>query len=203
MNSYSDDAWTTGVDSGVVAASTASAISLTGTVDESLVFCTGTSITGTNCGTISGSTVNFGTFTSTSTSSGTSVMAASTNGVSGYAITINGSTLVCSSCAGSPTISALASQTAASVGTSQFGLNLRNNTTPNVGADPSGTGTGTYTANYGTADQYRFVTTDSVATAAAASDANAYTVSYVVNIPGSQAAGTYTATMTFIATATF
>ncbi len=203
MTTFSDDSWATPVDTGTVAASTAQQINLTGTIDETLVFCTGTSITGTNCGTVSGATVDFGTFSSTATSSGTSVMAASTNGVGGYSITMNGSTLTCSTCTGSPTISALAAQTASSTGTSQFGANLRNNATPDVGADPSGTGTGTYTANYGTADQYRFVTGDSVASATGASNANTFTVSYIVNIPGSQAAGTYTATMTFIATATF
>ncbi len=203
MTLFSDAAWTTAVDTGVVAASTATQITLSGTMDESLVFCTGTSITGQNCGTVAGSAVNFGTFSTSSTSSGTSVMAASTNGVSGYSITINGTTLTCGSCSGSPTIAALASQTASSTGTAQFGTNLRVNTTPSVGADPTGTGSGTYTANYGTANQFRFVTGDSVASASGATNANTFTVSYIVNVPGSQAAGTYTATMTYICTATF
>ncbi len=200
---YSDNAWATAVDTGVVAASTATQIMLSGTMDETLVFCTGISITGTNCGTITGNSVDFGTFSSTSASSGTSVMAASTNSGAGYAITINGSTLTCGSCAGSPSIAALSSQTASSNGTAQFGANLRANTTPSVGTDPTGSGSGSYTANYGTANQYRFVTGDSVATVANATDANTYTVSYIVNVPGSQPAGTYTAIMTYIATATF
>ncbi len=203
ITTYSGATWTGAVDTGVVAASTASQITLTGTMDESLVFCAGTSITGQNCGTIAGSSVNFGNFSSTTTSSGTSVMAASTNGGSGYVITINGSTLTCSACSGSPTIAALATQTAASTGTAQFGLNLRANTTPSVGTDVSGSGTGTYAANYGTANQYRFVSGDSVATAAASTNANTFTASYVVNVPGSQAAGTYTATMNYICTSTF
>jgi len=203
INTYSDDSWTTGIDSGVVAASTATQIDLTGTMDESLTFCTGTSITGQNCGTVSGSSIDFGTFSSSSTSSGTSVMAASTNGISGYSITINGTTLTCGTCSGSPTIAALSSQTASSTGTAQFGTNLVDNATPNVGANVTGTGTATATANYGTADQFRFVTGDSVASAAAATNANTFTVSYIVNVPGSQAAGTYTATMTYICTATF
>ena len=83
INTYSDDSWTTGIDSGVVAASTATQISLTGVMDESLVFCTGTSITGTNCGTVSGSSIDFGSFDSTAVKYSTSVMAASTNAVSG------------------------------------------------------------------------------------------------------------------------
>ncbi len=199
---FSDTGWATPVDTGTVAASTATQITLSGTMDESLVFCTGTSITGTNCGTVAGSSVSFGTFDTLNAKTGTSVMAASTNGTSGYAITVNGATLTCA-CAGSPTIAALGSQTASSPGTAQFGANLRDNATPNVGTDPSGSGSGTYTANYGTADSYRFVTGDSVASAGGSTNANAFTVSYLVNVPGSQAPGAYTATMTYIATATF
>ncbi len=59
MTTYSDASWATPVDTGTVAASTSQLISLTGTLDETLVFCTGTSITGTNCGTVAGSTVDF------------------------------------------------------------------------------------------------------------------------------------------------
>lgn len=199
MTTYSDDAYATPVDSGVVAASTAEQIDLTGTVDETLVFQTGTSGT---CGSLTGSTVNFGTFSSSSTSSGVSLMCASTNGVSGYSITVNGSTLTCLACSGTPTIAALATQTASSTDTAQFGLNLKDNTTPDVGAEASG-GSGAASANYGTADQYRFVTADEVASVAGATDSTLYTVAYIVNIPGSQAAGVYTATMTYIATATF
>jgi len=199
ITTYSDAAWTTAVDTGTVAASTAQQITLSGTMDESLVFCTGTSITGTNCGTVAGSSVSFGTFSSTAASTGTSVMAASTNGATGYAITVNGTTLT----SGGNTISALATQTASSTGTEQFGLNLRDNATPNVGADPSGSGGGSYSANYGTADQFRFVTGDTVASSGGATNANAFTVSYLVNVGGATEAGTYTATMTYIATATF
>lgn len=199
LTTFSDDNYTTPVDTGVVAASTAQAISLSGTVDELLTFCTGTSITGTNCGTVAGSSIDFGTLSSSATEFDTSVMAASTNGDGGYSITVNGATLT----SGGDTISALAAQTAASTGTEQFGLNLRDNATPNVGADPSGSGSGSYTANYGTADSYRFVTGDSVASAAGATNANAFTVSYIVNIGGATEPGTYTATMTYICTATF
>lgn len=199
LTTYSDDAYTTAVDTGVVAASTATAIQLSGTMDESLVFCTGTSITGTNCGTASGSSVNFGTFSSTSTSTGTSVMAASTNGQTGYAITVNGATLT----SGANTITAVSSPTASSTGSSQFGLNIRDNATPNIGSDPSGASGTSYGSGYGTADSYKFVTGDTVASRTNQGDATAFTVSYIVNVPGSQPAGAYTATMTYICTATF
>ena len=203
ITTYSAANWTSAVDTGIVAAATTSLITLTGTMDESLSFCTGTSITGQNCGTVAGSSVNFGTFSSGSTSSGSSVMAASTNGSSGYIITVNGSTMTCSACSGSPTIAALSTQTAATTGSAQFGLNLRANSTPSVGADPSGSGSGTYASNYGTTNQYRFVSGDTVASASGSTNANTFTVSYIVDVPGSQAAGSYTTSLNYICTPTF
>lgn len=201
---YSDAAWTTALDTGTVAVSTAQQISLSGTMDETLVFCVGTSITGQDCGTVAGTSVAFGTFSTTAAKTGTSVMAASTNGSYGYSITVNGTTLTCTTCNGTKTISALATQTASSTGTEQFGLNLKANTLPAVfGTEVTGTGTATATANYATANSYRFVTADSVASVAGSTNANTFTAAYIVNVAGTTEAGTYNATMTYIATATF
>ena len=189
------------VDKGTVSASTGSGgITVSGTMDESLSFCAGTSISGTDCSTVSGSSVNFGTFSPTAPKTGTSVLAASTNGGSGYAIQVLGSTL---SAGAGKTIPALTSQTASAPGTSQFGLNLALNTTPNVGTAASGSGTGAATANYATANSFRFVMGDVVASASGATPANAYTVSYLVNVSPTQAAGSYTASLTYICTAGF
>jgi len=126
-------------------------------------------------------------------------MTAATNSASGYVVTINGSTLT----SGVDTITALAAQTASTVGNSQFGINLKANTTPSVGSNVSGTGSGTATANYGTADQFRFVTGDSVASASGPTNSNTYTVSYIGNIAGITPAGSYSTILTYIATATF
>src|SRR5262249_32947787 len=80
MTTYTGSDFSTGpTDTGTVAVSTSQAITLTGTMDENLVFCVGTSITGTNCGTIAGSSVSFGTFSSSAATTGTSVMAAGSN----------------------------------------------------------------------------------------------------------------------------
>ncbi len=184
-------------DFGGIAMDTANQIVVSGTMPESLVFCVGTS--GTDCTNITGTAVNLGTFSPASTNTGTSLMSASTNAGSGYAITVNGTTLT----SGSNTIPALAVQTASSVGVSQFGMNLVANTTPSVGANVSGSGSGSVTANYGTTNLFRFVTGDIVGNASVSTNANLYTSSYIVNVAGSQAAGLYTATFTYICTATF
>ena len=200
ITTYSDAAWTTPIDAGTVATSTATQIQLSATLDETLTFCTGTSgITSSSCAGATGTSVNLGTLSSSTTGSGTSQIGISTNANSGYAITVNGATLT----SGANTITALAAQTASTQGTSQFGLNLRANTTPTVGSDPAGTGTATPTANYNTTNQYRFVTGDQIASKNASDNFRLFTASYIANVPGNQPAGTYTSTMTYIATATF
>ncbi len=201
ITTYSDDAWTTAVDSGTVATSTASQITVSASVDETLTFCAGTSITGTDCGTISGTSVSLGNLTTTSTGNGTSVMAASTNGSSGYAITINGATLT----SGGNTIDAITSGSgsASSQGSEQFGINVRDNATPNVGTDPTDTTNLTYGTGYGTIDSFKFVTGNTVVSKSAASNATKFTVSYIANIAGTTEPGTYTGTYTYICTATF
>ncbi|HEY8886064.1 MAG TPA: hypothetical protein VIM31_01010 [Candidatus Microsaccharimonas sp.] len=199
ITTYSDAAWTTPLDAGTVALSTATQIQVALTVGEALTFCAGTSITGQNCGTISGSTVSLGNGSTTATASGTSVLAASTNATSGYSITVNGGTLT----SGGNTITALASGTASTVGTKQFGMNLVSNTTPSVGTAVSGTGTGAASANYNATNTFRFGTGETVATVGVPTNANAYTVSYIANVDGVTPPGAYTSNLTYIATANY
>ncbi|MFI5240579.1 MAG: hypothetical protein ACHQUB_02630 [Candidatus Saccharimonadia bacterium] len=200
ISTYNGASYTTQVDTGTVTASTATQIVVSGTMPESLIFCTGTSITGTNCATITGSTVALGFFSPTSTVYGTSIIGASTNAGSGYVITVNGATLT----SGANTIPAMGSATTSNVGTGQFGLNLVANTSPSVGTAVSGPGTSTAFTNYDTVNNFKFTTGDTVATSGgAASDVNVFTVSYIANVAGNQATGNYTSTLTYICTATF
>lgn len=192
------DGSTGAVDTGTVAVSTAEPIQLTGVTPEILIFCVGITIT-TDCTTVSGNSIDFGDFSPIATRSATSVMQALTNAGGGYAITVNGTTLS----SGANTIAACGSGCASATGGGQFGLNLRANTTPAVGADKTGGGSGTPTGNYNTQNQYRFNSGEAVASAPAPTNANTYTASYIVNIGGSQAAGVYTATMTYVCTASF
>jgi len=205
------------VDTGNVTASTAAPIQLTGTMPESLVFCTGGTVGTTSsvpdCATATSGAVSFNQlFSPTDTATATSQMAASTNAGSGYAITVNGPTLT----SGSNTVSAMSAVGAGIHGVSQFGLNLKANTTATstvaVGTEvaPAANGTnykGQAAGNYNTVDQFKFVTGDTVANSAnggaGGTDAQIFTASYIVNVPGSQPAGTYTTTLTYICTPTF
>lgn len=214
------------IDTGSVAASTANPIVISGTMPESLVFCTGETVSTTSgvpdCTTATAGNIAFDQlFSPTDTATASSQMAASTNAGSGYVITVNGPTLT----SGSNTIAAMANglanpATPLVLGTSQFGLNLRANTTVfdnqavpvALGADvaPAANTTnykGTPRTNYNTDNNFKYYSSDIVAASddggAGGTDAQIFTASYVVNVPGSQPAGTYTTTLTYICTPTF
>jgi hypothetical protein len=200
VTTYSDAAYSSALDTGTIAVSTAEQITVSATVDETLTFCTGTSgITNSSCSGATGSTVNLGALTPSTTGSGVSQIGVSTNATSGYSITVSGTTLT----SGGNTITALATQTASTQNGEQFGFNLRDNATPNVGTDPDGAGTATPTANYNTVDQYRFVTGDSIASKGSADNFRRFHVAYIANVGGATEAGTYQTNLNFVATATF
>lgn len=216
----STDATTGATDNGTVAASIATQITLTGTMPESLIFCTGGTISNTggvpDCSTATSGAISFNQlFSPADTATATSQMAASTNADHGYSITVNGTTLT----SGSNTVTAMTTTSTGDLGvrgTSQFGLNLKANTTttstPAVGSEvaPAANGTnykGQSQTGYASVDHFRFVTGESVASSnnggAGPSDIQTYTVSYIVNANGAQAVGTYTTTLTYICTPTF
>jgi hypothetical protein len=198
LSTYTGSDGATGpIDTGQIAASTATPIQLTGVTPPILVFCVGTSIP-TDCTSATGSTIDFGDFSPAATRTGTSVMQAQTNASNGYTIAVNGTTLA----SGTNTIAAM-SGTASTTGTGQFGFNLKANTTPGVGSEVSGPGSGVPVFNYGGVNAYRFNNGDAVASAAVPTNANTFTSSYIVNIGGAQAAGVYTSTLTYICTASF
>jgi hypothetical protein len=204
-------------DNGTVTASTATQIVLTGVMPESLVFCAGALVGTTSgvpdCSLATPGAISFNQlFSPTDTATATSQMAASTNAGFGYAITVNGPTLT----SGSNTVTTIGTAGPGIHGVSQFGLNLKANTvatsTPAIGTEiaPTSNSTnykGQSAPNYATVDNFKFVTGDTVANSASGgaggSDAQIYTASYIVNVPGSQPAGTYTTTLTYICTPTF
>jgi hypothetical protein len=210
----STDTTGTALDTGTVAASTATPIVLTGVMPESLVFCTGETVNTTtgvpDCTTAIGGSINFNQlFSPVATAIASSQMAASTNAGSGYSIMVTGPTL---SSGGSNTISPMGAGQPSVLGISQFGLNLATNTTPVVGGPvaPVANGNnyrGQAVTNYNTVNQFKYGSTDVIADSAnggaGGSDAQIFTISYMVNVPGNQPAGTYSTTLTYICTPTF
>jgi hypothetical protein len=152
-------------------------------------------------------------------------MAASTNALFGYAITVHGTTLT----SGTNSIAPLTTADFSTVGKGQFGMNLAHDTatdslTPplnplsgDVNPAPNGTNfMGTPTTNFGTGGdattaKYMFdpagvntlAQSDNGTGTGAPTDSQIFTSTYIVNVSGSQVAGTYTTTLTYICTPTF
>lgn len=114
-----------------------------------------------------------------------------TNASAGYSMTVAGNTLT----SGGNTITAIgAANTASSAGTEQFGLRL-------TAAGGSGAVAAPYAAAGFAFDSGAFP--DQVASAGGASSNTTYSARYLANITASTEAGSYTATLTYVATANF
>jgi hypothetical protein len=180
-----------------VAASIDTAININAEVPPILYFCSAVAIP-TDCSDANGVFIDFGDLLSTATSSGTSQFMVGTNAPNGYNVTANGFTMT----SGTNQISPIAPFGFSQAGFSQFGLNLRANLSPPVGADMAG-GSGAVAPNYNSPNLFRYSDGDVVASAPGPTELALYTVSYVVNINSAQPAGVYNTTITYVCTAGF
>jgi hypothetical protein len=195
----SEDASGPTTDMGGLAYTINSAVQITSTVPPFLLFCMGVTIAGTDCATASGDYVNFGELSSNTARTGSTQMVAATNAMFGYSLSINGTTML----SGTNVIPALVSNDVSRPGTSQFGVNLRNNSTPDVGLNPSGSGGASVAANYNVPNRFRFVSGEQIASSSTSDEYRKYTVSYLVNVAKNHAPGIYVSTITYLCTATF
>lgn len=173
-------------------------IMITTKVPPILYFCAALTITEW-CENTSGNHIDYGDFAPFVTKYGTSQFGVATNAVGGYVVTINGNTMT----AGNKQITPIDTPSPNVPGIGQFGLNLRANSDPAVGADAIGVGTGTVAPDYDTPDMFLFRDGDIVASAATGTMFNTYTVTYVVNIDPDQPSGIYNTTIAYICTAAF
>ncbi|HTE57734.1 MAG TPA: hypothetical protein VK694_03235 [Verrucomicrobiae bacterium] len=164
-----------------------------------LRFCASVTVTAFDCSTATSFFIDFGEFSRTQARFASSEMVVATNASFGFSIALAGTTLT----SGNNFIPSLAVQAPSSPGNSQFGLNLRANTNPSIGAEPVGPGVSAPTPEYNTPNQYRFTQADNVVTSTTTTDNRKFTVSYVANVSAQQSAGIYATTITFIALANF
>lgn len=163
-------------------------VAVSSTVNQSLTFSLGSN------------TLALGTLSSTAAASSSHTLTVATNAAGGMAITVAGATLT----AGTNTITACAAGCASTTGSEQFGINLKDNATPDIGAEVSGSAPiGAAATNYSTADSFRFVTGETIASSAGGINSSVFTISYIANITGATEAGSYAATLTYTATGTF
>lgn len=185
-------------DNGGIAFDVLPDVTVTSTVPPFLTFCTGMTITGFDCSSANGYFADLGPLRSDATETAHTQIVVATNGGNGYTITSSGTTLT----SGNNIIPA-AQGASSTIGTSQFGLNLRANTNPSGGSDPIGPGTAAATSGYNVPNLYRFNNGDIIASATQAQDYKKFTASYIVNVAKSQAPGVYATTVTFICLANF
>jgi hypothetical protein len=120
-----------------------------------------------------------------------------TNAENGYAVTIAGNTLTHSN--GSDTINAMGAAAQSSIGSEQFGINLKDNSNPDVGAEPVG-GSGQAASGYDTANNFKFVSGDIIASSSSFTYPTTFTISYLGNVGIDTLGGWYTTVLTLVAT---
>lgn len=151
------------------------------------------------------STINLGTLAANATATGTGTFTVRAHVSSGYIVTTmsdpptneSGDVLNAKNTLGVPII-----------GTEEFGMNLVDNSSPNIGANPAPQPDATFAngiaaAGYATVNQFKYTKGDTVASASEGQGQTNYTVSYVANINSITEAGLYVMAHDLVATATF
>lgn len=145
---------------------------------------------------------SFNDFSATSTATATTSFSIINYTAYGYVVHVTGTP----PSNGAHTIDAMATTDSSLPGTEQFGLNLVANTSPtSFGANPNHGqfGFGSAETNYDTANMYRFVSGEPIASAPKSSGRTVYTVSYIINVDTLTPGGRYTADQTIIVTGTY
>ncbi|HSH55428.1 MAG TPA: hypothetical protein VK983_01220 [Candidatus Limnocylindrales bacterium] len=156
--------------------------------------------------TAAGSPINLGDLDSITTAKGSTTFSVKTYLAYGYNVIIEGSGLKHAG-----TGQALANMTTTDIsrpGTEQFGINLRQNTTPLVGGDvthspDSSFGFGAAAPGYDTVDNFRFNPGETIAQSPKSSGTTNYTISAIANVDTTARAGVYKGRMVVIVVPTF
>jgi hypothetical protein len=186
------------VDDGVAAFSLTPSLGVNVFVPPYLAFCVGVTV-GLQCQSASGLSIGLGVLSSAQTSSATTQFAGATNDNSGYSVSVLGTTMT----SGNNEITRLSSASPSLTGIAQFGINLRDNSAPNVGKNREGPGTLTPTPSYNSPNLFKFNPGEAISTANSSTEYNRMTVSYVVNVRPNQPPGIYSTTLTYVAVASF
>lgn len=187
------------VDEGGLAFAITANLEVSSYVPPYLTFCAGLRIPAYDCATATGNYINFGDLSAAHSSQGDSQFMVVTNATGGYTVQVYGTTMT----SGNNIIKALIANAGSRPGSPQFGINLRANSVPHTGANPTGPGSGQAAPGYNTPNSFRFDSNDLVASSAAADNWRRYTVSYLVNVPANQAPGVYASTLTYVGAGSF
>jgi len=110
---------------------------------------------------------------------------------------------------GAHTLAGMSSTAPSSAGTEQFGINLVANTAPaTFGANPSQNPSSVFSfgaaaANYNTANNFRYVAGETIASAPRSSGLTDYTISYIINVANTTPGGSYTGSQSIVCIGTY
>ncbi len=159
---------------------------------------------------VSNATVNLGDLTPSATASGSATFYIRTYLSGTYSVYTRSQPLTSE---GGATINPMATLATPSPGTEQFGINLVDNASPNVGANPinipdNSFADGEAATDYDVPDQFKYVVGDVIARSQQSVGNPAigrtdYTISYVANINSITEAGSYTMVHDLVAVPTF
>jgi hypothetical protein len=145
------------------------------------------------------STINFGALSTSSAATATSTFSVINYTSYGYVV----QTLGAPPSTGGYTLAGLGSAQASQTGTEQFGINLKLNSSPTtLGANPVG-GFGVAAGGYDSANNYKYVVGDIIASAPKTSGQTDFTISYIVNASTTTAGGTYSGAQVLVCTGTY
>lgn len=153
--------------------------------------------------------VDLGTLSEGSTSTGTTTFYVRTYLSSNYEVISLGD----APANGNAQLNPMATTAPASIGTEQFGINLVDNNSPDIGANPvnvpgNSFADGEAATGYDIVDQFRYVAGEAIVRAAANPNNQAvgrtdYTISYIANISGITEGGTYYMNQNLVAVPTY
>lgn len=194
----SSDASGPATDSGGMAHMINPGIGINAEVPPFIIFCVGESISGFNCASATEAFSDLGDLSSLTTGAAQHQALVATNAGSGYTMWVMGTSMTSGNNV-LPPMSGGPSQK----GVPQFGINLRANTSPQIGQDPVGPGNAGIDAAYNSPNNFRFQSGDAIASATAPDDYRKYTMSYIVNVASNQPGGVYSTTLTYVALGNF
>jgi hypothetical protein len=194
----STDASGSRIDEGGLAFSITNPLNIQADIPPSLTLCTGI-VVAVDCTSSSGLSIDFGDFSSGSTKTATSQFAIASNDDTGYKAYILGTSLT----SGVNVIAPSTVQSVSTLGVSQFGINLAENTSPPAGSLPIGSGSGVVDTNYDDSNLFKYSDGDLIASSPVSTTFNRFTISYIVNISSNQTPGIYSTNLTVLGVANF
>lgn len=159
---------------------------------------------------VAGGSTDLGYLSQLATATTTGTFAVKTYLANGYVVQLASDPP--SNVTGGHVLAGLTSPTASSIGSEQFGINLVHNTSPaslsGISADPvqvpdNTFSFGTVAAGYNTANAYKYVKGDTIASSNKSSGQTDYTISFIYNIDNLTPDGTYKFNGTLVATSNY